>query len=136
MAAHERSLQITDQYRRRLQILRQRATAFARVQWQRDVDPAALDVGHTAWVAATSAALTELQRTGEALSHGYLAAFLTSELGRRVTPPTDVPTAAGQTRDGRPLADALTPSLYTIKQAIGEGRPVTDAMGLGLNRAL
>jgi hypothetical protein len=134
MPANARSLRITDTYRDRLRILRARAVVIARAEWAK-LDPQDLDGSHARWVATVAATLTELQRGGTRLSAAYLSAYLTSELGRRVSPSQDATAAAGVARDGRPLVEALTPSLFTVKQAIGDGRPVAEALAVGGARA-
>lgn len=134
MPASARSILVTDEYRKRLRVLRQHATAAARAAWV--LDPADLDRTHAAWLARTAPLLTELQRSGARLSVGYLAAFMQSETGRRIPPLVVAGDHAGRARDGRPLTEALAPSLYTVKAAIGDGRPPDQAIKLGLDRAL
>jgi hypothetical protein len=134
MPANQRSLHITDNYRRKLAHLRLQAAVVTRRNWAA-ISPADLDGTFPGYVAATAPALTELQRAGGRLSLAYLTAFLTSETGRRVPTP-DVAVVAGQARDGRPLADALVPPLFTVKQQIGAGHEMAAALTMGLNRAL
>jgi hypothetical protein len=134
MSASARSLLVTDEYRKRLRLVRRQATLAATAAWV--LDPADLDGSHALWVARTTPLLTELQRSGARLSIGYLTAFMQSETGRRIPPPTVDDSHSGRARDGRPLAEALVPSLYTIKAAIGDGRPAEQAIKLGLDRAL
>jgi hypothetical protein len=133
MPAHERSLQITDRYRERLSALRAQAVTLTKDGW-RTLDPAELDRAHAAWVQRTAVLLTELQRGGIRLSLAYLTAYLRSETGRITTPP--LPTVqAGVARSGVSLEEALVPSLFTVKKAIGEGQAISAALALGLDRA-
>lgn len=133
MPAQARSLLVTDEYRNRLRQLRARAVAAARRGWT--IDPTDLDGSHEQWAARTSLILTELQRAGMQLSIGYLTAYLTSEL-RAAAPAELQEDVSGRARDGRPLLEALTPSLFTIKAAVGEGRPAAEAIRLGEQRAM
>lgn len=133
MPGSRAALRATDDYRRRLRIVQQRAVSLARGGWRFDIDN--LDRDHAQWVERTAAAARELQAAGVALSTAYLSAYLTLERGEATS--VDAPSAmVGVARDGRPLAEALAPSLFTIKQAIGEGRPVAEAFRTGLNRAV
>jgi hypothetical protein len=135
MPAHARSLQITDTYRHHLQNLRQQAQAVARQQW-RNLDPDNLDRSHAAWVQQVVPTVTALQRAGNRLSYAYLTAYLSSELGRRATAtPINLAQGVGTARTGKALAEALVPSLFTTKAAIGEGKDVQTALGYGLDRA-
>lgn len=136
MAARARSLRVTDAYRHRQALLREHGQRTARLGWQQ-VELEDLDASHERFVAQTAPALVVLQRTGARLSAGYLAAFLTSELDRAVIPHAPAEADyAGRARDGRPLHEALVPSLYTVKRAIGEGKAPAAALSEGLNRAV
>lgn len=135
MPAHARSLRITDTYRLHLKHLRARGVNYAREQWA-TLDPQDLDGSHAAWVQKVALTLTELQRAGARLSLAYLTAYLRSETGKGfVAPPVDLSAHVGKARTGKPLAEALVPSLFTVKGAIGAGAAVDAALKLGLDRA-
>jgi hypothetical protein len=126
------SLLLTDEYRRRFHSLRARAVLVAAEAW--NLEPDDLDGSHARWVAVAAPALTTLQAAGAQLSAGYLAAFVAAET--LTGPAARAPTAAaGVDRLGRALADALTPSLYTVKAALKDGEAFDAASRHGLNRA-
>lgn len=136
MPAHERSLRLTDLYRQRLVALRERAERTADQAW-RQVDLADLESTFTNWLGTTSTAVTDAQLRATRLSASYLTAFLSSELGRRVsTVPIDGRAYAGKARDGRPLSEALDTARIAILVALKEGRPNEEALRAGSIRAL
>jgi hypothetical protein len=135
MPAHRDSLRITDTYRQRLLALRDHAASVARGAWSR-LDPEDLDATHAAWVATTATTTEAIQHAGLQLTAGYLAAFLTSELQRRTAPPAIDPARyAGRSRDGRPLADTLGGTLISVKAALADGTPVSEALAASGVRA-
>lgn len=134
MPATRAAIALTNGYRRRLLDLRQRAVAAASQAWR--LDFANLDRSYAAWLAATTSTTTIAQTVGAQLSDAYLAAYLGAELGAPVDPVGIDPHAlSGQAADGRSLAVALLPALFTVKLAIGQGRPLAAASSLGLSRA-
>lgn len=136
MPADPRSLQITDRYRAQLLRLRQLITVGAARQWQA-IDLDDLDAGFARWLAAVSALLGGGQRQAIIQTAAYLTAYMTSELDApQLPPPIDVERYAGRSRDDRPLTEALTPPLFTVKMAIAQRKPVVQASASGLNRAL
>jgi hypothetical protein len=136
MPAHAGSLRITDMYRLHLRALRARGVSYAREQWAA-LDPGDLDRSHAAWVQKVAITTTELQRAGARLSHAYLTAYLRSETRRPLAAvPVDLSAHVGEARSGRPLAEALVPTLFTVKQAIGDGKDTSAALTEGLNRAV
>lgn len=134
MPASTRSLGVTDRYRQQVITLRGHAVTVAKQNWFRLMHADDLDGSHAAWVAATAPALTVFQRTAAQLSAAYLAAYGLSETGDH-TAILAVPERAGVARDGKPLAEALVPSVFTVKRAIGDGKPVDQALREGLDRA-
>lgn len=134
MPAESRSLIVTDAYRRQLAALRARADQAARRNWAR-ITPDDLDRTFPGWATITAAAIAQLQVSAARLSAGYLAAFLTTELGRPTRPRGTTGEYVAVSRDGRPILEALTPPLFTIKQAIADGRDHPTALRLGLARA-
>jgi hypothetical protein len=137
MARTERSLQITDAYQAHLVTLAQHARAAATTDWGRIVDVEDLDRTHPAWARSVAATLAVLQAAGTRLTAAYLAAFLTSELGRPVAPAQlDESRYVGASRTGKPLADALVPTVITVKQAIAAGQDRSQAGQQGLHQAV
>lgn len=137
MARTEQSLRITDAYRARLLELQRRASAATTDGWTH-VDIANLDATHSAWLQRATAMLAVLQTAGVRLTAAYFTAFLSSELQRAAAPaPLDAAHYVGLSRTGKPLAEALGPTtLFTIKQAIRDGRPPEDASRAGLHQAV
>jgi hypothetical protein len=124
------SLRVTDAYRDRIAATRTRLEREATRNWpgiEDDFQP---------WLAATAAATARAQREAIRATQGYLAAFLTSELGSRATPPSlRVDRYVGLSRDGRPLAEALESPLIAVKTALKDGLPAPEALQAGLVRA-
>jgi hypothetical protein len=134
--ANASSAALTDNYRRILFAIRQRATAATAAQWGA-IDGANLDASFRTWLVAATAITSTLQAQAVVLTEGYFNAYISSELGRRpATSPTVRPTEyAGTARDGRPLGQALAPALYTVKMAVAQARPIDQALQMGLHRA-
>lgn len=79
--------------------------------------------------------LSGLQRDAALASRGYVGAYVSSELERRIdAPPVDPEAFSGEAL-GQDLVEALTGPVITAKIAIGDGR-ADEAMELGLNRLL
>lgn len=136
MASSRISLRITDGYRERLLRLRDRALALTAGRWQA-VQVADLERSFERWLAAAAPLVATFQAQGIRLSDGYLAAFLSAELGERVTPQGLGPEPwVGTGQDGRPLAEVLAPALVTVKAALAADHPPRRAVQMGLNRAL
>lgn len=135
MARTDRSLRITDAYQRTLIDLQRRAGAAVAAAWQRTVSLDDLDGTHPAWTRAAAAMLTTLQTAGARLTSGYLTAFIASELARPVAPITIHDSHAGTARTGKPLDEALVPTVITVKQAIAAGKPPEDAGQEGMHQA-
>jgi hypothetical protein len=130
-----RSLLITDAFRQRLVSLGALAEAHTLAAW-RTVDLADLDGTHAAFVAQATVTVTAIQARAAALAHGYLTAFLASELGHPAAPPPTNPAAfAGVARTGRPLAEAFAPTVITVKTALGEGLDPGASLERGQHRA-
>jgi hypothetical protein len=137
MARAERSLQITDAYQAHLVTLAHRARAAAAADWGRMVDLEDLDRTQPAWARTIAATLAALQGAGTRLTAAYLAAFLTSELGRPIAPAhLDENRYVGASRAGKPLADALVSTVITVKQAIAAGHDRGQAGQEGLHQAV
>lgn len=135
MAASRESLRLTDNYRRRIVALRRTTIAALYASWELDEDN--LDRSFARWLAGAEVALSAAQRTAAVLADVYVAGFVGSELGVPSAPLGLDPGAfAGRSGDGRPLREALTPPLYTVKRAIGAGRPIASALVSGRARAV
>lgn len=133
MPANPRSLRATELYRDRLLAIRSRVERDAERRW-RDLMPQDLD--GDAWIAATAASVAGAQTEAIRATAGYVAAFLSLELGRRVqAPPLDTRLYAGLSRDGRPLEEALQSPLVGTKVALKDGQELSDALDVGLQRA-
>lgn len=137
MPASERSLQVTDAYRGRLALLADRVAGLTLQRWQQNVTLTSLDKSHAVWLAGTVAALAQAQRAGVNLTAAYLAAFISSEVGRRVDPPNvDATRFAGFAEDGQPLAVPLSKTLIGVKAALKDGKAPTDALAEQAHRAV
>jgi hypothetical protein len=138
MPAHERSLQITDAYRRTLIWLAGRAEVITAADWQRLVDIDNLDGTHPAFRAQAAATLATLQATSVRLSGAYLGAFLRSELNDRsiAAPTIDPRRYVGRSRTGKTLEDQLTSTVITVKNAIAAGTAPGDAARHGARQAV
>lgn len=135
MPRSPRALQITDTYRNRLVTLRDRGAAAVAGDWAA-IDMSRLDDSHAAWARRAAATLTTLQAAGVRLTAAYLTAFMRAELERPVALVDIEPSRyAGIDRTGRPLAAALTPTIITVKKAIGTGVAPDDAIRRGLHQA-
>lgn len=136
MPASERSLAITDAYRRRLILLAERVVSRASADWQQLLELRDLDGSHARWIERASVLLAAAQRAGVILTTAYLTAFLSSELGRPANAQAvDAEQFVAKSRDGSPITEALVPSLYTVKAAIKDGKNSTAALAEGLARA-
>jgi hypothetical protein len=123
---------LTDTYRSNLLDLRARTAHLAASAWMalslRD-----LDASYGRWRSLVGAAVEGVKRQGVTLSDAYLATYVAAELGTHPQLQGLDPSPFVDTVDGRSLADALTPPLFTVKRALAEGRQ--DALRLGLVRA-
>lgn len=136
MAAHQRSLRLTDLYRQSLVTIRERAERVADGAWSQ-VDLADLEATFTDWLGATSTAVSDAQLRATRLTAGYLTAFLSSELDRRVpTVSIDGRAYAGKARDGRSLAEAYQTAKIGILVSLKEGKRNEEALAFGRHRAL
>lgn len=137
MPGSPRSLQITDAYRARLNALSDRLGALTEHYWQ-TVTVQDLDRSHAHWLMITIGMLDPAQRAGVHLTAAYVAGFVGSELGQRATeiPHVDDAQYAGVAQDGRPLLEALAPTVITVKKALKDGKPPADALAEGQARAV
>jgi len=130
MPASQRSLRVTEAYRRRLFAIRDRTERFAASTW-----PTIEELDRTNWPDRMAAALTQAQTEAVRVSAGYLTAFLSSELGRRTAGPTlSSGDYAGLSRDGRPLSESLRSPLIGTLAALKEGKSDGEALRIGLDR--
>jgi hypothetical protein len=132
MPGSAQGLQLTDTYRAQLLDLRQRTTALAAHGFLA-LPLSALDQGYGLWLRQTVGAVEEAKREGVAASDAYLARFVAAELATDPRPRRlDAEPYMG-TEDGRSLAAALLPPLFTVKAALRAGR--SDALRIGMVRA-
>lgn len=128
------SLALSERYRQRLVALAERTSATVAARWAA-IEGDDLDAEFARWLDGAVPVLAAGQGQAAALSGSYLGAYLTSELGAPQRPPElDLSTYAGVTRDGRPLAALLAPTLLLVKRRIGEGAEVPDALSDGRTR--
>lgn len=133
MAASQRSLRVTELYRQRLLLTRARVERDVTERW-RALMPEDLDGG--VWIDFAARTVAAAQTEATRATSGYLAAFLTSELGRSTAVlGIDSRRYAGLSRDGRPLAEALSSPIIGTKATLGEGRSTGEAIEFGLLRA-
>lgn len=127
-----RSLSVTEAYRTRLNTIRQRVEREAANRW-----PIIEELDRTNWPERMAGVLSAAQTEATRVTAGYLAAFLSSELGRRVTSPAiDSRRYAGLSRDGRPLSESLRSPLIGTFAALKDGKTPGEALAYGKNRAV
>lgn len=128
MAASQRSLRLTDSYRRQLIALGAGVEAQARELW-----PRIEDFDTSQWPDQMAAVVARAQTRAVRLTSGYLGAYLRSETGRRGTAlAIDSRLYAGISRDGRPLVEALRSPFIAVLGALADHRPPEDALRIGL----
>ena len=126
---------MTDAYRARLVALRDRVDAAVRRSWTQ-VALADLDGSFQAWQAAAAATVEFAQAHAIAMTDGYLAAFLTSELGRRVQPRgIDSAARSGTDQWGRPLSESLRTPIIAVRMGLLHRQPASVALQAGGERA-
>ena len=131
MAANPRSHQVTELYRLRLRAVRQRLERQAAEGW-----PSIDTLDDTGWPERTGRAGAGAQTEAVRVTAGYVTAYVSSEVGRRVPAVMiDSRRYAGVARDGRPLAQALQSPLIGVRAALKDGKPAGEALGYGWNRA-
>lgn len=131
MPVTDRSIRVTDAYRRRLLALQRRAALLSR--W--DVTVRDVDGTGQAWVARATVALEAIQAAGVTLTSGYLTAYIASETARVAQPVAVRSETVGQAQDGQPLAKSLAAALITVKAALKDDREPATALRMGENRA-
>lgn len=131
MPAQRRSLAVTDAYRSRLLAIRSRVEREAARRF-----PSIDQLDATDFPERMAAVLSQAQAEAVRVTAGYLAAFLSSELGQR-TRPVSVSSRdfVGLSRDGRPLEEALRSPLIGVKAKLAEGAEFEVAVAVGRNRA-
>lgn len=136
MAASKASLKITDLYRTRVFAIRARAQQIAERNWQ-DVNLADLEGSFATWHDQAVRLVTTSQEQALRATAGYLTAFLSSELGSRVSPISlDTSAYVGKARDGRSLADAFVSPLIGIKVSLKAGKGDVASLQFGKDRAI
>ena len=125
----EVSLRVIDLYRDRLSGITERVQGNAERSWPGIED---FDTKADTWLAATAAELAGAQREAVRATQGFLAAFLSSELGQRTQAPSLNPDRYLISRDGRPLNQALNTALVGARVALKAGEDYRQ----GLTRAV
>lgn len=133
MPATREAADATARYRTDLIAARRRTVAAVAAWWF--LDRSDLDNSFLRWLGAATALVTAGQGYTARRSMAYLAEFVGAELGA----PQDlveIPPVVGVSLDGRPLSEALLPSLYTVKRRIGAGDNFDEASAAGRARAM
>lgn len=131
MAASERSIRITDAYRRKLFAIYTQAGLITKQAFAH-VDQHDLDGTYQPFATRTVAALEVLQRTGIALTAAYVAAYVGSEHGRPAGPPPVLDlSSVGVAEHGAAMSEAIQSPLIGIKGAIKHGKPAAAALDEG-----
>lgn len=128
MPRSTRSLRATDLYRSRLKFIREQAeTSALRGFGSGDWD---------AWSERAATVVASAQTQAVRAASGYLTAFLSAELGRRVpVVRIDSRVYAGTSRDGRPVAESLRSPVIGMRAALKDGKSFEEALSVGVNRA-
>lgn len=136
MPANQRSVVITDAYRRQLLTVRERTAGMLADRW-RMIDWGDLDGSFRRWLPQAAAVLQSGQAVAAGLAAPYLSAFMSSELDETTTTPAvDAPSIAGTTRDGRPIIASLAGAMVATKMAILHRRPQPEALRAGLQQVV
>lgn len=130
MPAQQRSLDVTNAYRRRLLSLGESVETTARQAW-----PRIEDFDTTPWAEFMAGEVARAQTSAVRLTAGYLGAFLRSETGRGTVPAIDSRRYAGLSRDGRPIRELLQSPLIAVRAGLKEGLSPAAALARGLHRA-
>ena len=131
MPASQRSLRLTQAYRRRQIAARARVQQQARRTW-----PSIEALDSTDWVERTATTLAQAQAASIRLAAAYLTAFLAAETGRRPRQVAiDTRPYVGRSRDGRPLAESLRSPLVGVLGYLKDGLSAAESLSRGLNRA-
>lgn len=134
MARYQRSLDLSDRFRRGLMRHRNQVVRTVAGLW-RSVDIRELDASFALFVAAATPLIASGQTASAVLAGEYYAGFVGSELDR--DEPTPEPTiVGGRTRDGRPVRAVLAPTIASVKIALGQRRSPSTALQVGLARAV
>ena len=95
-----------------------------------------LDGSFQAWQAGAATTVEFAQTHAVAMTDGYLAAFLTSELGRRFQPRgIDSAARSGTDQWGRPLSESLSTPIIAVRMGLLHKQPASVALQAGGERA-
>lgn len=132
MPASRRSFDLTSAFRERLRLLADRMEVFARQAW-----PNIEGLDATDFPRRMTTAVEQAQRDGVRLSAGYLAAYLTSETGKRPSALyIDPRPYVGISRYQTNLIDAMTSPIIATKIRLKRGDPFPQALDYGLQKAI
>lgn len=134
MPLQKRSLAITDRYRAGLGLLTRQTLGHSKAEWNK-LDWHRLDRSYVPISASISLTVKRAQQDAVNLTAGYLAAYLSSELGERVrTPKIRTADYVGKSFDGSDLDSTLERPIVKVKVAISEQQ--ADPLGTGLKALL
>ena len=135
MPRNPRSLRLTDLYAQRLKAVAAQVEANSAARW--NLEPDDFDGSYNSWRDVAVLAVAQAQRQNLRLTQGYLAAFIASETGRRISPPrVDAEKYVGKSRDGRDLREAWDSPVIKAKVAIREGKTVEEASDIAKAAAI
>lgn len=123
-------------YQRRLAQLSTRTAAVIALRW--DAHDGLDDEVAARFASDATPIALNAQRQAAYLADGYLAAFLSTQLGRRITPQGFDPDefTGPAVRSGSSPRDVWQRSVVTARAAIARGRDYTDARAEGRARAM
>jgi hypothetical protein len=135
MPASPRSLRLTDVYAQRLKAVAARVERDSSARW--NLEPDDFDGSYNSWRDVAVLAVAQAQRQNLRLTQGYLAAFIASETGRRISPPSvSAEKYVGKSRDGRDLREAWDSPVIKAKLAIRDGKTVEEASDIAKAAAI
>lgn len=134
MPHNPQSLDLNTAYRARLIDVRDRTVRALARGWPTNIDTYDRDVRR--WLAAAVQIVTAGQSHEITLTDGFLARFLTLELGPTDPAGVDPDRWAGRTRDGRPIGRVLALADTSVRVALSGGAEPAAALDAGLARAV
>jgi len=125
------SQKLTKAYRQRLDGYRARVQREALRSW-----PSLDDLPSAEWPERMAAVVSQAQTEAIRSTAGYLSAFLTAELGRRISAVRiDSGAYVGIASDGQPLAQGFQSPIIGLRSKLKEGASLEQAMAFGRERA-
>jgi hypothetical protein len=131
MPRSPQSPRLTNAYRQRIITITDRVERAAVTSW-----PSIDTLDGTRWPERMAAVVGGAQTEAARAASGYLTAFLSLELGRRVpTVNVDSRRYTGLSRDGRPLVEALHSPVIGVLAALKDRKTPQEALAFGRQRA-